>query len=161
MPTSPGAIARVAVLFGFSLLAGCASNTTPPMAAAVPYNPPPVALTTAPANEVVWYHVNFATGSSTIDAEGREVVDRAAGLMSTSPMLLATVVGRTDPVGTDAENMRLSRNRALAVRRALLATGKVTAKRIETRWTGMRRQGDLVPPDMADASSRAADIGLH
>jgi len=75
--------------------------------------------------------------------------------------LTATLVGKTDSVGSDAANMRLSQQRAAAVRNALLATGKVPAQRIQTRWTGERPQTAQPISDAADASNRVVDIGVH
>ena len=57
--------------------------------------------------------------------------------------------------------MRLSRERAGAVRTALLNTGMVPAQQIETRWTGERQQNGETAINVADASSRAVDIGVH
>jgi outer membrane protein OmpA-like peptidoglycan-associated protein len=57
--------------------------------------------------------------------------------------------------------MRLSQQRANAVRTALLQTGKLSAQQIETRWTGERQQGAQTASDVADPSNRAVDIGVH
>jgi outer membrane protein OmpA-like peptidoglycan-associated protein len=81
--------------------------------------------------------------------------------MQGNTALMATVVGRSDAVGGDAANMRLSKQRADAVRRALLRTGKVTAQRIEERWTGERPEGNRPMVAGADASNRVVDIALH
>ena len=151
----------LAALLGIGLLGGCAQSAPPPAIAAVPFNPPAVSLGKLPADEIQWYHVAFATGSRTIDAEGRDVVERIASMMQSSPMLVATVVGKADTVGNDADNMRLSRSRAHVVRQALLATGKVAPQRVETRWTGQRQPTEATPMNSADGANRVVDIGLH
>jgi outer membrane protein OmpA-like peptidoglycan-associated protein len=153
--------AKFASIAAFALLLGCAQQSQPPVAVAVPYNPPGSFLAALPAADVTWYRVMFATGSFRIDADGQQAINSVADKMQSDPRLMATLVGKTDAVGSDAANMRLSQQRAAAVRNALLATGKVPAQRIETRWTGERQQNEQTMSDAADASNRAVDIGVH
>jgi len=115
-----------------------------------------------PASGVTWYHVTFATNSYQIDPTGQQVINTAASSMQGNTALTATLIGKTDSVGGgDASNMRLSQQRADAVRTALLNTGMVPAQQIETRWTGERQQSGQTATDVADASNRAVDIGVH
>lgn len=145
-----------------ALLAGCAQHSAPPaVAAAVPYNPPGTALAALPKADITWYRVDFATNSAHIDAAGRQAIATAADSMQGNTALTATVIGKTDAVGNDAANMRLSEQRARAVRNALMQTGKIAPQRIETRWTGDRQPAAAVPVDVADSGSRAVDIGIH
>ena len=149
--------ARLASVAAFVLLAGCAQQSQP----AARYNPPGTALAELPAGNVTWYHVMFANGSYQIDANGQQAINSAADSMQSNGALTATVIGKTDSAGGDAANMRLSQQRANAVRTALLQTGKVSAQQIETRWTGERQQGAQTASDVADPSNRAVDIGVH
>ena len=142
------------------LLAGCAQQSNP-APAPVAYNPPPPSLAAIPAAEIHWYQVTFASGSSRIDAYGRETITSVAGVMQSDPTLKVTVVGKADSVGGGAANMRLSKQRADAVHNALLRTGKVTEQQIETRWTGERPQGPRPMVNGADASNRVVDIAVH
>lgn len=148
------ALASVAALV---LLAGCAQQN-PPVAQ---YNPPGASLAQLPAANVTWYHVMFANGSTQIDVDGQQAIVNAAASMQGSTALTATVIGKTDSAGSVAANMRLSQQRASAVRTALLQTGKVPAAQIETRWTGERQQGAQTASDVADPSNRAVDIAVH
>lgn len=150
--------AKLASVAAFVLLAGCAQQSQP---VATRYNPPKTALTELPAGNVTWYHVMFASNSTRIDANGQQAINDAAASMQGNSALTATVTGKTDSVGGDAANMRLSQQRASAVRIALLQTGKVSAQQIETRWTGERQQGAQTTSDVADPSNRAVDIGVH
>jgi len=152
---------KLASIATFALLVGCAQQSQPPVAVAVLYNPPGTALAALPAADVTWYRVSFATNSFRIDADGQQVINSVADKMQSNPALTATLVGRTDSVGSDAANMRLSQQRAGAVRNALLATGKVPAQRIETRWTGERQQNEQTMSNVAAPSNRAVDIGIH
>src|ERR1035437_6902839 len=150
--------ARLASAAGFILLAGCAQINPPP---AVAYNPPSTALAALPPSDVTRYRVSFATNSYRIDADGQTAIDSAANVMGTNAALTATVIGSADPVGSDASNMRLSKQRATAVHNALLRTGKVSEQRIETRWTGERKSNVPAQGNGVDAGYRAVEIVLH
>jgi outer membrane protein OmpA-like peptidoglycan-associated protein len=152
----------LAPIAGLSMLAACDMQSGRPAPRPVSFNPPGTALTALPAANIVWYHVEFDHGSTRIGQDGHRAIATAADSMAGNNTN-ATVVGRTDTVGGDQANMRLSRDRAAAVSRALLATGKMTAARIETRWTGDRKPGDDSVNNVAGAGSggRVVDIGVH
>jgi outer membrane protein OmpA-like peptidoglycan-associated protein len=152
--------AKLASVAAFVLLAGCAQQA-PPAQPVARYNPPGNALAQLPPANVTWYHVMFANNSYLVDAAGQQAIENVADSMQGNSGLTATVIGKTDAVGGDAANMRLSEKRANAVRMALLQTGKVPADRIETRWTGDRQPGAAPMGDVADAGNRAVDIGVH
>jgi outer membrane protein OmpA-like peptidoglycan-associated protein len=151
---------RIASVAAFALLAGCAQQSHS-WATATPYNPPGSALAQLPAANVTWFHVMFASDSTQIDTAGLQAINGAADSMQGNAALTATVIGKTDSAGTAAGNMRLSQERANAVRVALLQTGKVSAEQIETQWTGERQQGAQTPSDVADVRNRVVDIGVH
>ncbi len=136
-----------------ALLAACARSPLPPGAS----NAPPA----APSLTAVWYTVDFATNSFTIDADGQKVINNVINALQHDPVSVATLIGRTDTVGTADYNMRLSHRRADAVRDAVVYGGKLTADRVETRWTGERRLG--VPTGDADAvaQNRVVNIAIH
>jgi outer membrane protein OmpA-like peptidoglycan-associated protein len=138
-------------------LAGCAQQSQP----TARYNPPSTALAELPAANMTWFRVMFANNSYLIDPSGQQAINNAADSMQSNTALTATVIGKTDSAGSDAANMRLSQQRASAVRTALLQIGKVSAQRVETRWTGARQQGAQTTSDVADPSNRAVDIGVH
>ena len=56
-----------------------------------------------------------------------------------------SIAGKTDTVGGGQANLRLSRNRAMAVRQVMLATDNITPSRIERRWTSDRTPGSPPP----------------
>ncbi len=144
-----------------SVLAGCAMMERPSPPPVVAYNPPSPALAAMPAVAVTRYRVAFASNSAVIDAEGQMAIDSAAELMRGNGVLIATVIGSSDPVGSDAANMVLSRKRAAAVHNALLRTGKVTEQRIETRWTGERMAAAQPAGAPVDARARSVEIAVH
>lgn len=143
-------LAAVGAIF---LLGACAQM--PPHAVAS--NPPPV----APGANAVWYTVVFDTGSFAIDANGQKVVNDVIASLQQNPVSVATIIGRTDTVGSKDYNMRLSHRRADAVRDALIYNGNVAADRVETRWTGESRKGVPTGNDVAAASNRVVDIAIH
>lgn len=145
-----------AALAAVALLGGCAEMERRQAPPAVAYNPPAPALAAMPAVAVTRYRVAFANNSAQIDAAGQQSIASAAELMASNSALVATVIGSSDPVGSDAANMALSRKRAGAVHDALLRTGKVQEQRIETRWTGER-----APAGAADQNVRMVEIAVH
>ena len=133
------------------LLEACAQTPPQPVAS----NPPPV----APGPNAVWYTVNFDTSS--FNADGQKVVSDVAGYLQSHPASVATIIGRTDTVGTADYNMRLSHRRADAVRDALVYDDHVAEDRVETRWTGEARHGVPTGNPVAVAANRVVDIAIH
>ena len=144
---------QLAAVGTISLLAACAQNPPP----AVASNPPPV----APGPTAVWYHVNFDTNSFVLDANGQKVIADLTTYLQHNPNAVATIIGRTDTVGSKDYNMHLSHQRADAVRDALVYNGKVTMDRVETRWTGESRQSVATANDVAASENRVVDIAIH
>jgi OmpA-OmpF porin, OOP family len=143
-------------------LAACAqtaqvSQSQPPPQPLAASNPPPV----PPGPAAVWYHVAFDSNGIVVNAEGQKVIADVTGYLQRNPDAIATIIGRTDTVGTANYNMRLSHQRADAVRDALVYQNKVAAERVETRWTGERRQGAVGSNEVASASERVVDIAVH
>jgi outer membrane protein OmpA-like peptidoglycan-associated protein len=144
---------QLAAVGAVSLLGACAQNHP----GAVASNPPPV----APGPSAVWYHVSFATNSFAIDANGQKSVADVTAFLQGHPESAATIIGKTDTVGSNDYNMHLSHQRADAVRDALVYRGNVAADRVETRWTGESRQNVATANDVAAASNRVVDIAIH
>jgi OmpA-OmpF porin, OOP family len=144
---------HLAATVAISLLAACAQMSPQPVAS----NPPPV----APGANAVWYTVSFETGSFVINAEGRKVISDVVAALKANSASVATVIGRTDTVGSNDYNMRLSHRRADAVRDALVYDGTVSMDRVETRWTGETRQGVPTGDSVAAAQNRVVDIAIH
>ncbi|MCI0345761.1 MAG: OmpA family protein, partial [Chloroflexi bacterium] len=90
--------------------------------------------------------VNFETGRSRLTAESYAMLDRVAESLVAHPEVRIEVAGHTDATGSRALNMRLSRERALAVM-AYLAQRGVSPSRMTARGYG---------PDSPIASNRTA-----
>jgi len=67
--------------------------------------------------------VLFDTGQSTLRPGAREKLAKVSGIILAHPGLKITVEGHTDSVGGDAYNMKLSEDRANAVRAYLVSQG--------------------------------------
>lgn len=88
-------------------------------------------------------HVLFAVGTGSIDDAARTVVTTIAEQMKalaresepSGYRVTLQVIGRTDPTGSENENLALSRRRAAAVRDLLVSLG-VTATALEASATG-------------------------
>jgi len=79
--------------------------------------------------------VLFENGQSTLQSGAARNVKQIAAFMKQYPEQRALIEGHTDSMGGDDFNMDLSRERAFAVRQALVAQG-VSARRIETQGFG-------------------------
>lgn len=144
---------QLAAFGAIALLTSCAQMQSHQVTS----NPPPV----PPGPTATWYHVAFATDSFAIDATGQAVVTSLATYLLQNPDAVATIIGKTDTVGSQEYNMHLSHQRADAVRDALVYNGHVPADRVETRWTGETRQAVSTTNDVAEAANRVVDIAIH
>ncbi len=120
-------------------------------------NPPPV----APGPNAVWHSVYFESNSSAIGSTGQAAINEVIAALQSNPGEVATVIGRTDTVGSNDYNMHLSHRRADAVRDAIVYGGKFAPDRVETRWTGENRQGVPTTDNVAAAANRVVDIAIH
>jgi outer membrane protein OmpA-like peptidoglycan-associated protein len=145
---------RMAAMGGMFMLAACAQTPAPQPVAS---NPPPV----APGANATWYHVVFDNNSTKIDANGQKVVNDVTAYLQAHPGTIATIIGRTDTVGSKDYNMHLSHQRADVVRDALVYRGNVAADRVETRWTGESRLAVATADDVAATANRVVDIAIH
>lgn len=95
-------------------------------------------LETAPiraGTAVTLYNVFFEFAKATLEKESFLELDRMIGLMNKNPNMSIEVQGHTDNVGSDAANMRLSQQRADAVKDYFLSKG-VSADRVKSTGFG-------------------------
>ncbi len=81
--------------------------------------------------------ISFDTGSAALKPELRDVLSQFAKGLGENPSALVKIVGHTDSVGTDANNQRLSNERADAVRDFIADRG-VSTSRIAITGSGER-----------------------
>lgn len=84
---------------------------------------------------VVLNNMFFATGSAELQASSQQEVQRLIDILVQYPDKSMVIVGHTDIVGQPADNRQLSRDRAHAVRLAILAGG-VAADRVRALGLG-------------------------
>lgn len=142
------ALAAAAAL---SLTAGCAEQPKSSPQAAAP------AMDDAPELAGAWYQIYFDTNKSDIDSRGRMVINTVAHVATNNGLTRVTVIGKTDRVGSTADNAALSQRRADQVRDALIAAG-VPAGRIDTSWTGETRQAVTTINEAEEQRNRVVDV---
>ena len=144
-----------ALLVLIALPAACAH--TPSATATIASNPPPI----PPGPVATWYHIQFTSNSHALDARGQSTVAEVTDNLVQHPEQIATIIGKTDTVGSPDYNMHLSHLRADTVRDALVYSSNVAADRVETRWTGETRQRIATGDNTAEAPNRVVDIAIH
>ena len=101
---------------------------------------------------VILRQVSFMTGSDELEAVSFELLEQIAHVLAEHPEIARLGVdGHTDDVGMPANNLSLSRRRAVAVVRWLVAHG-VDERRLEARGFGPRRP--LVPNTSPEARTQ-------
>src|SRR6202020_3604389 len=81
------------------------------------------------------HFIYFPTGGYKLDAKDQEQIRDVAGLIQSHPDFVATILGKTDSVGSAGFNERLSQRRANAVFEALVYDHKVLESRIQMGWS--------------------------
>ena len=95
--------------------------------------------------------VLFDFNKSNVKPEYYPMLDQVVDLMEKNPNLRLKIQGHTDSVGTEAYNMKLSEERAHAVRDYLMNKG-VPSGRIATEGYGL--SNPIAPNDTPDGRAR-------
>jgi outer membrane protein OmpA-like peptidoglycan-associated protein len=104
------------------------------------------------------HFIYFPTGGYRLDAKDQDQIRDVAGLIQSHPDFVATILGKTDSVGSPGFNERLSQRRANAVFEALVYDHKVSESRISLCWTGERLPFTSTADQTAEAQNRMAAI---
>ena len=104
------------------------------------------------------HFVYFATGSHALTPEDQDHIRDVAAMMQSTPSFVATIVGKTDLVGSADFNEHLSQRRAEAVFEALVYTNKVPENRVQLHWTGERLPFISAADEEAESQNRMAAI---
>lgn len=80
--------------------------------------------------------VQFDTGKATLKPESSAILDQVVALLKSEESLALEVQGHTDNVGAPAANLKLSQDRAAAVKAYLVTTGGIGAARLTTAGFG-------------------------
>lgn len=137
-----------------------APAAAPPAAAAAGKVQPPAEIRAAlesaqpPAGSLM-SRVYFDTGSAALDEDGRATVSKAARTLSAGLAARVALSGYVDASGSAAANAELAKQRAQAVRDALLAAG-VPADAVE-----LRKPQQVTAEGGADAARRVEILLLR
>jgi outer membrane protein OmpA-like peptidoglycan-associated protein len=104
------------------------------------------------------HFIYFPTGGYQLDAKDQDQIRDVAGLIQSHPDFVATILGKTDSVGSAGFNEHLSQRRANAVFGALAYDNKVSESRIQMCWTGERLPFTSTADQTAEAQNRMAAI---
>ena len=85
---------------------------------------------------VAIHNILFDTGKATIQPESASVLTVIADALKAEPTLKIEIQGHTDKVGIAAANLKLSQDRAAAVKAYLVKTGGIDAARLTTAGFG-------------------------
>lgn len=116
-----------------------------------------------PTNKQTWFTmegVNFETGSATLTADSSAQITKTADILKANPNVKIKVGGYTDNTGNADANLKLSGERAAAVKAALEAAG-VEAGRVESEGYG--QEHPLCPANDTDAckaQNRRTDVNV-
>jgi len=102
--------------------------------------------------------IYFPTGGYTLDATDQDRIHAVVAMMQSNPDFVATILGKTDSVGSMEFNERLSQRRASAVFEALVYDNKVSETRISLCWTGERLPFTSTADETALQQNRMAAV---
>ncbi|MDR1877000.1 MAG: OmpA family protein [Flavobacteriaceae bacterium] len=68
-------------------------------------------------------HINFDTDKATLTSDGKTAVGEITKVLQTDKILKLAINGHTDNTGSDTHNLQLSKNRAITVLNAIVASG--------------------------------------
>jgi outer membrane protein OmpA-like peptidoglycan-associated protein len=88
------------------------------------------------AGKVAIYGIYFDTAKAVIKPESEPSLKEIAKMLQTDPKLKVYIVGHTDNVGTFDSNMKLSKDRADAVVKALAGKYNIGATRLQAGGVG-------------------------
>lgn len=110
------------------------------------------------AGHVALYGIFFDTDKADLKPESRPSLTEIAELLKSNPKLSILVVGHTDNQGAYEYNIDLSRRRADAVVKALVADHAVDAKRLRGAGVGMLAPTASNDSDAGRAKNRRVEI---
>lgn len=109
---------------------------------------------------VSFSNITFRFNSSQLTTGAMEVLDRIADGLKNQAGLSVTIAGHTDAIGTPAQNLALSRDRAKAVQTYLVASG-VSAGRLHAEGYGESRPVASNNSEPGRAQNRRVEFNIR
>jgi OOP family OmpA-OmpF porin len=103
--------------------------------------------------------VKFSTGNAYIEPVSYELLDSVVQVLNDAPSMRLRIEGHTDALGGDDVNLRLSRERAEAVRAYLMSKG-VSEARVEASGFGEVRPIDTNRTEKGRALNRRVEFHI-
>lgn len=107
------------------------------------------------------YGLTFPVGSSTIEPQYFPLLTRVQQAIKTFPDATVTIEGHTDSFGSDQANLRLSQERAKAVKQYLLANMAFDPGRIDAVGHGETQPVASNETNEGRAKNRRIDVVIH
>jgi OmpA-OmpF porin, OOP family len=107
---------------------------------------------------VALHNILFDTGKATLKAESAAALAPVGELLKSEPQLKLEIQGHTDNVGVAAQNLKLSQDRAAAVKGYLVQTLGVPADRMTTSGFGDSRPVADNKTDHGRAQNRRVEL---
>jgi OmpA-OmpF porin, OOP family len=110
------------------------------------------------SGHIALYGINFATGKAEIAPESAKVLAEIAQLLGSKPEWKLRVEGHTDNVGKPAANMKLSKDRAAAVKDYLVKKHAIAAARLTAEGYGDSKPVAPNTTDDGKAKNRRVEL---
>ena len=149
-----GSLMMAMALCGGAAVAQTAAPAQPAQASVSSDAPKPA--TGAPSSLVVL----FDSGSSTLRAQDRATLDRAARAYNEGKPIVMILTGTSDRVGDPKLNLSLSQQRATAVLKGLLDRG-IPAEHFQVLAKGETELPVPTQPGVAEGRNRSVEISWH
>jgi outer membrane protein OmpA-like peptidoglycan-associated protein len=105
---------------------------------------PPPPVSSAETGADMQDRIMFAFDKSDLTDASKAILDEKVAIFRANPTMTILIVGNTDPIGTDAYNMRLGMRRAEAAKAYIVSRG-IAAGRVQIESKG-EAQPVVVPP---------------
>ena len=109
------------------------------------------------AEPIILKNVYFESGSAELMSKSTYEIDKLYQLMTTNSGVTIVIVGHTDDVGQEEDNVALSKSRAEAIASALIEKG-IDASRIKTRGLGESSPIDTNDTPEGRAANRRTEV---
>jgi OmpA-OmpF porin, OOP family len=112
----------------------------------------------AKSGKITLHSIQFDTGKASLKPESSAALDQIVALLKNDSALKLEIQGHTDNVGTAAANLKLSQDRAAAVKTYLVTTGGIAATRLTT--TGFGDTKPMAPNTTDDGKAQNRRVEL-